>query len=174
MATFELLEQKEIVENYQGLVLTNFSFRENAEIENGQLLEEFIRSKHFRFESLREPIRTNSKGDLNLRGTFNFDNIKTEDFKNFSKKEITSYLINFINTPDWYDDRNDFAKLLDFYFKVQVSFEEKDFFLITKDWFAIDDIRVIDPNHWIFTYHFIIIYIDRQSSKLSMSEWMYD
>jgi len=78
------------------------------------------------------------------------------------------------NEPDWGDDRNEFAKLLDRYFEIHNEFGDNEFYILSKDWFDNEDERVIEPESWAYIYYFLIISVDRESNLLILTEWSYD
>lgn len=173
MTIFETKRHIEIDENYQGINLTEFATEVHGQIDNDQIVDTFIRSKQFSFDSLRDCIKAEPDKEY-LRQAFNVDRVKISDFKKTDQQGASKFLLDFLNEPDWGDDRNDFAKLLDSYFEIEKGLEESDFYIISKDWFDKDDEKVIEPESWVYTYYFLIISVDRNSNSLTLSEWTYD
>lgn len=172
MTTFETKQHIEIDESYQGINLTEFAIEAIERMDNDQIVDTFIRSKQFSFDSLRDCVKTEpDKGYL--RRAFNVDKIKVSDFKKTDKDGTSKFLFDFINEPDWDDDRNEFAKLLDKYFEINNEFEANNFYILSKDWFSKEDDRVIKPESWVYTYYFLIISVDRKSNLLTLTEWTY-
>ncbi|MFN0189451.1 MAG: hypothetical protein ACKVQV_12190 [Bacteroidia bacterium] len=173
MTTFETKRHIEIDESYQGINLTEFAIEVDEQIDNDQIVDTFIRSKQFSFDSLRDCIKAEpDKGYL--RQAFNVDRVKISDFKKTDKQGASKFLLDFLNESDWGGDRNEFAKLLDRYFEIHNTFAESDFYIISKEWFDKDDEKVIEPESWVYTYYFLIISVDRNSNVLTLSEWTYD
>ncbi|PZX53114.1 hypothetical protein LV84_03321 [Algoriphagus ratkowskyi] len=173
MTTFETKRYIEIEENYQGINLTEFEFKVDEHIDNDKIVDTFIRSKQFSFNSLRDCMKAEpDKGYLGQ--AFNIKKIKISDFKKTDKKGTVKFLVDFLHEPDWGDDRNDFAKILGRYFIIHNGFVENDFYIISKDWFDKDDEKIIEPQSWVYTYYFLIILVDRHSNLLTLSEWTYD
>lgn len=173
MTTFELKRHIEIDESYQGINLTEFAFEAEELIANDQIVDTFIRSKHFSYDSLRNCVKAEpNKGYL--RQAFDVDKIKITDFKKSDKQGVTKFLIDFINEPDWGGDRNEFAKLLERYFEIHNGFADNEFYILSKDWFNKEDERVVEPESWVYTYYFLIISVDRKSNLLTLTEWTYD
>lgn len=173
MITFETKRHIEIDENQQGISLTAFDFKVDEQIDNDKIVETFIRSKQFSFDSLHDCIKLKpDKGYL--RQAFNIEKVKISDFKKKDKKGTTKFLVDFLSEPDWGDDRNDFAKLLDRYFEIHNTFAECDYYIISKDWFDKNDEKLIGPESWVYIYYFLIISLDRKSNVLTVSEWTYD
>jgi hypothetical protein len=173
MTTFETKRHIEIDESYQGINLTEFCIAVDEQMDNDQIVTTFIRSKQFSFDSLRDCIKAEpDKGYL--KRAFNFDRVEITDFKKTDKLGASKFLLDFINEPDWGDDRSDFSKLLDRYFKIHNKFAECDFYLISKDWFDKDDEKLVEPESWCYTYFFLIISVDRNSRTLTLTEWTYD
>lgn len=173
MTTIDTKRHIEINEGYQGINLTEFAIGVNEQISNDQIVDTFIRSKQFSFDSLRDCVKTEPDKDY-LRQAFDVDKIKITDFKKTDKQGVSKFLFDFINEPDWGDDRNEFAKLHDRYFEIHNEFRDNEFYILSKDWFNKDDERVIEPESWVYTYYFLIISVDRKSNSLTLTEWTFD
>ncbi len=173
MTTFQTTRHLEIDENHQGINLTEFVFKADGQADNDRIVDRFIRSKEFSLDSLRDCIKAEpDKGYL--RNAFNIDRVHITDFKKTDKKGASKFLIDFLNEPDWGDDRDDFAKLLDRYFEIHNKFGEHDYYIISQNWFDKDNEKVVQHERWIYTYYFLIISVDRSSNLLTLSEWTYD
>lgn len=173
MTTIDTKRHIEINEGYQGINLTEFAIGVDELISNDQIVDIFIRSKQFSFDSLRDCVKAEpDKGYL--RQAFDVDKIKITDFRKTDKQGVSKFLFDFINEPDWGDDRNEFAKLLDRYFEIHNEFGDNEFYILSKDWFDKEDERVIEPESWVYTYYFLIISVDRKSNLLTLTEWTYD
>ena len=173
MTTFETKRHIKIDENYQGVNLTEFTINVDEQMDNEKIVDTFIKSKQFSFDSLRDRVKTEPEKGY-LRQVFNVEKVKISDFKKADKQGVSKFLFDFINEPDWGDDRSDFAKLLDRYFEIHNTLAESDFYIISKDWFDKDNEKVIEPESWVYTYYFLIISVDRNSNILTLSEWTYD
>jgi hypothetical protein len=163
----------EISEGYQGINLTEFAIGVDEQISNDQIINTFICSKNYSFDSLRDCVKAEPDKDY-LRQAFDIDKIKITDFKKTDKQGVSKFLIDFLNEPDWGDDRYQFAKLLDRYFEIHNEFGDNEFYILSKDWFGKEDERVVEPESWIYNYYFLIISIDRKSNLLTLTEWTYD
>lgn len=173
MTIFETKRHIEINESYQGINLTEFAIGVDDQINNDQIVDTFIRSKQFSFDSLRDCVKAEpDKGYL--RRAFDIDKLKITDFRKTDNDGASKFLLDFLNESDWADDRNQFAKLLDRYFEIHRQNGHCDFYVISKDWFDKDDGKVIKPESWCYTYYFLIISIDRSSNLLTLTEWTYD
>lgn len=173
MTTFETKQHIEINESYQGISLTEFAFLVDKQIENDQIVDTFIRSSHFAIDSLRDCVKKEpDKG--NLRRAFDVDKLKISDFKKYTKDETVKFLNDFLNEPDWGDDRKEFERLLDKYYEIHNHFGDNDFYIISKDWFGKNDERVIEPESWVYSYYFLIFSVDRNSNLITFTEWTYD
>jgi len=156
MTTIDIKKHIEINEGYQGINMTEFAIGVDDQISNDQIVDTFIRSKQFSFDSLRDCVKAEpDKGYL--RQAFNIDKIKITDFKKTDKQGVSKFLFDFINESDWGDDRNGFAKLLYRYLEIHNDFGDNDFYILSKDWFDKEDERVIEPESWVYTYYFFII-----------------
>ena len=173
MTTFETKRHIEIHESYQGINLTEFAIGVDDQIDNDQIVDTFVHSKQFSFDSLRNCVKSEpDKGYL--RRAFDFDKVKISDFRKTDKDGASRFLFDFLNEPDWGDDRSEFTKLLDRYFEIHKQSVDSDFYVISKDWFDIDDEKAIEPESWCYTYYFLIISVDRNSNLLTLTEWTYD
>lgn len=173
MTTFKTKRHIEIDESYQGINLTEFAIEVDEQIDNDNIVDTFIRSKQFSFNSLRDRIKAApDKGYL--RQAFNIERIKITDFKKTDKKGTSKFLSDFLKESNWGDDRNEFAKLLDNYFEIHNQIEANDFYILSKDWFSKEDDRVIEPESWVYIYYFLIISVDTKSNSLTLTEWTYD
>lgn len=173
MTTIDTKRHIEINEGYQGINLTEFTIGVDELISNDQIVDTFILSKKFSFDSLRDCIKAEpDKGYL--RQAFDVDKIKITDFKKTDKQGVSKFLFDFFNEPDWGDDRNEFAKLLDRYFEIHNEFGDNEFYILSKDWFDKEDEKLIEPESWVYTYYFLIISVDRKSNLLTLTEWTYD
>ncbi|HLP94889.1 MAG TPA: hypothetical protein VK168_12680 [Saprospiraceae bacterium] len=153
--------------------MTEFAIGVDERIDNDQIVDIFIHSKQFSFDSLRDCVKTEPHKGY-LRQVFNVDKIKITDFKKTDKQGTSKFLLDLSNEPDWCDDRSDFAKLLDRYFEMHNQLDANDFYILSKDWFVKEDERVIEPENWVYTYYFLIISVDKKSNSLTLTEWTYD
>ena len=173
MTSFKTKNHIEINHNYQGINLTEFAFVFDNRTVDDQIVETFIRTKSFSNDSLRDCIKKEpNKGYL--RRAFDIDKIKISHFKKTDKEGTLKFLTDFLSETDWGEDRQDFAKLLERYFEYYDEFNDNRFYILSKDWFDKDDERLIEPESWCYTYYFLIISIDRNSTILNLSEWTYD
>ena len=160
-------------ESYQGINLTEFAIGFDEQISNDQIVDTFIRSKPYSYDSLRDCVK--AKPDKGyLRQAFNIEKIRVKDFKKTDKQGVSKFLTDFLNEPDWGDDRNEFDKLLDRYLEIHNEFGDSEFYILSKDWFDKEDERVFQPENRVYAYYFLIISIDRKSKSLTLTEWTYD
>jgi len=171
MIIFETKRHIEIDETFQGINLTEFHFKAEPNIDNDQIVNTFIGSSAFTYDSLLDSVKR-QKEPCWYRA-FNFDKIRITDFKKYSNEETTKFLIDLLNEPDWADDRIEFSNLLDKYFEIHAQLTSNDFYVISKDWFDVNDERLIELS-WVYAYYFLIISIDRKSNLLTFTEWIYD
>ena len=109
-----------------------------------------------------------------LGQAFNIEKVGINDFKKFDKTATTKFLVDLLNEPVWEDDRDDFIKLLDIYFQVHKLLKDREFYVISKNWFDLKDEKLLEPQSWCYTYYFLIIYLDRVGKTLTLTEWTYD
>ncbi len=173
MIKFEAIRHIEIDESFQGINLTEFSFNSAGIFNNDQIVDTFIRTKHFTYESLRDCVKREPDKEW-LRQAFIIERIEMNDFKRYSKEGTIKYLFDFINEPDWSEDRLYFIKLVNEYFNILNRSGCSDFYILSKDWFREEDRKVIEPESWIYNYYFLIISVDRISKLLIFTEWTYE
>ena len=173
MTTFKIIRHIENDESYQGINLTEFAFVVDEKMDNDEIVDTFIRTNNFSYDSLRDRVKKEPDKGF-LRRAFNIDKIKNSDFRKFNKDETANFLYDFLNEPDWGDYRNDFILLLNKYLEIHKQFGDNDFYVISKDWFGKGDEKVIEPESWCYTYYFLIISVDRNQNLLTLTEWTYD
>lgn len=173
MIFFQTKRHAEFSESFQVINLTEFDMEVDEKIYTDQIVDCFIRSTHYSYDSLLDCIKAKPNGGY-LGQAFNMDKILITDFKKTDKQGVTQFLFDFINEPDWGVDRNEFALLLDWYFEIHKEFGDIECYILSKDWFGEEDERVHDPQSWCYTYYFLIILIDRKSNVLTITEWLYD
>lgn len=173
MTTIETKRHIEINEGYQGINLTEFAIRVDQQISNEQVIDNFIRSKQFTYDSLHDCVKAEPENGF-LRQAFNIEKIKIDDFKKTNNEGVIKFLITILNEPDWGDDRNDFSKLLNRYFEIHNNFGDSSFYILSMSWFDLEDERVLKPERLVYSYYFLIISIDRKINSLTLSEWSYD
>ena len=172
MTTFNTIKHREIDAQFQAINLTEFIFETPTHTDNDQIIEDFIRSKHYSYESLRDCIKREPKRGY-LGQAFEIDKIDIHDFKKFNKQQTTNFLTDLCN-DSFYEDNKDFFYLCDEYFKIHELFGDNTFYVISKDWFEDNDPKVREPARWCYTYYFLIISVDRISNLLTYTEWTYD
>lgn len=174
--TFELIKHNEIVEEYQGINLNEFQFSNGENLAEENIIEEFIHSNSFKEESLKEIEMNNPDNrDLYLRQAFEIENVSIQDFKKLNKENLVSFLNGFWSSEDWgVFDREDFEIIKVKFIELIRNNNSDSFFLLSKDWFNEGDIRIREPERWIYSYNFLIIWIDKVNNTLLVSEWTYD
>lgn len=173
MIIFNLKEHLEVNADFQGFCLSEFNFESNKAT-NGQILNEFLNSTSFNFDSLPNVVKENPEEKQYLKPLFKSKKISSSDFNRFEKSGITKFLIDFLNQPDWGEDRIGFSNLLDKYFEIHNNYDESDFYLINKEWFNAEDQKIRQPEFEIYSYYFLIVYINKIKGILAITEWTYD
>ena len=97
-----------------------------------------------------------------------------DDFKQVDKNGLIKFLDDYAEEDDWETDRDDFIKIKDRYFEFLENVQSKNFYIISKEWFDQNDKRLRQEESWIYTYYFLIIWIDEIKKILTVSEWTYD
>ena len=173
MTGFKIIRHSETFEGYQGCILTEFKFQPDKVLTENQVVEKFLHSDSFKYDSLLDAIkREPNKGYLGR--AFDINKITIADFKRIDKKGVHNFLVDFLNDPDWGDDRTDFSNLVDKYSEIHSTLREDTFFIISKNWFDQKDERLLEPQSWCYTYYFLIIYFDKIDNILLLTEWTYD
>ena len=174
MPTFKLNFQKEIEEDYQGINISEFRYSNPEYLSEESLIDLFVHSESFTKKSRREIIK-NHKGDIPfLRQAFEIDLVKMDDFKQVDKNGLIKFLDDYTEEDDWETDRDDFIKIKDRYFEFLENVQSKNFYIISKEWFDQNDKRLRQEESWIYTYYFLIIWIDEIKKILTVSELTYD
>ena len=173
MTSFEAKRHIEIYEGYQGINLTDFSIGTAKDLNSDNIVNAFIRSDQFTYDSLPDRVKSETN-EKYLRRGFNFEKIAISDFRKLRKDGTLNFLIDFKNESDWGQDREEFEKLFEKYLEIHKQFGDIDFYIISKDWFYKDDEKVVDPEYWCYIYYFIIISVDRDLDLLTLTEWTYD
>lgn len=174
MTTFEIKKHIEVDEGYQGFNLTEFIVSSDNNDTSDIIVDKFIRSTHFSFDSLRDVIKNDTEEKGYLRQAFVIHEINISDFRKLDKIGTKRFLLDFLNEPDWGEDRNEFAKLLDKYLEIHEQLPDASFYVINKDWFDKDSKQVLEPENWFYTFYFLIIYLDKNLGTLIVTEWTYD
>lgn len=174
MPTFKLNFQNEIDKDFQGINISEFKYS-NAEYHSEEnLIDSFVHSESFTEESRREIIK-NHKGAIPfLRQSFEIDLVKMDDFKQVDKNGLIKFLNDYSEVDDWETDRDNFIDIKDRFFEILENVQSKNFYKISKEWFDQNDKRLRQEESWIYTYYFLIIWIDEFKKTLTVSEWTYD
>ncbi len=175
MPIFKLNLQKEIDVDYQGVTLSEFTFSNDEQLSENELFDFFIHSSSFTEESRSEQIK-NHKGDIPfLRQAFEIANISIGDFRELDKNNIIKFLNDYSEQDGWGDtDGDDFIILKNKFIDLVKSVHSDKFYLISKDWFDEKDKRLREPESWIYSYYFLILWLDNLNKTLTVSEWTYD
>jgi hypothetical protein len=80
MTSFEIKRHIEIDVSYQGINLTEFIITADEHVTTDQIVETFIRSKQFSFDSLRDCAKAEPDKEY-LRQAFKVEKLKIDDFK---------------------------------------------------------------------------------------------
>ncbi len=173
MSAFKTIRHRETFEGYQGCNLTEFKFHSDNNISEDQVVDNFLHSDSFKYDSLLDAIKREPNQGY-LGRAFDIDKVTVADFIKVDKKGVINFLVDFSNKPDWGDDREDFSNLLDKYFEVHSTLHDDAFYIISKDWFDKKDERLLEPQCWCYIYYFLIIYFNKADNILLLTEWTYD
>ncbi|MBI9056120.1 MAG: hypothetical protein JEY96_20025 [Bacteroidales bacterium] len=171
----DFVKQIQISEKFQGIYLTEFSLIDKLEQDEHLIINKFLKSNSFSYDCLPEIVKqSNVKSDYYLRQLFDTDKISFEDFRKLNKKEISNFFINYSNESDWGDDRKEFKTLLEKFISLLHEYPSDKFYLISQDWFDIDSKKMRNPENWIYTYYFLVIWFDREKKTMIVCDWNYD
>lgn len=173
MIIIKINKHIEINESYQNIDLTEFTVNVDGLTTNDQIVETFIHSKKLSFDNLPDCVK-NNLNERYLRQIFDIDKLKITDFKKTNKQGVLKFLIDFINEPNWGEDRSEFSKLLGIYIEIHNRFEDNEFYILSKDWFDEKDEILAKSESWMYIYYFLIILVEKKLNLLTLVEWTYD
>ena len=173
MPHFTLSTHSEFAQDYQGFAWTEFALELDGQEDADQLVEAFIHSKAYSYDSLYDCIKAKPNSGY-LERAFDFDAAGLSDFKKTDNAGACKFLLEFKDEGFWGNDVNQYEKLLESYFEILDKNSKAKFYLISKDWFPSGDPKVFEPQAWCYTYYFLIISVDLVSKTLVLSEWNYD
>ena len=174
MIDFQFEDQKNINQNFQSVCYSRFSIINIECHSEEQIVDQFIHSTKFSIESLPD-VKKQDLSNAFLKQAFDPLRLSIQDFKKTSKDHVIKYLTDLENDNNWGEtDQEDFILLKNQYLNLLDTIETDCFFILSKDWFSIDDNKLRDPENWVYIYYFIIISVDIKNSMLSISEWTYD
>lgn len=138
-------------------------------------LEYFLQSKYFINDCLPFFIKKYPKPTFRyLKHAFREDQLKANDFRIFNKVELLNYFENYSNDESWGDDRNDYIVLMNNFKKI-ISKENCDYyFVINKEWFPNNSNKLYSDSADLYSYYFLILWIDVENKFLNVCEWNYD
>ena len=134
-------------------------------------LKNFIKSKSFIHDMKIEKIKE-GKDKNHLQPLFIPNELLENDFKFYDKESISQYLDEFSNTEDWFDDEKPFKELLSVFKLKILPTIENGCYLIDKDWFKRDSLKVRDLEYDIYSYYLLVIWYS--SNKVYTCEFFSD
>jgi|SRR5690625_2451157 len=109
-----------------------------------------------------------------LKSLFIPEHLKIENFKYFNHKEK---LLNFLkNEPianEWIEDEEGFLRLIE-KFKALTINNLNDCYLISKNWFSINDNIVRDREFVLYEYYILLIWLNKEQNMVYVCEWFCD
>ncbi len=171
----EFIKQVQITEEFQGILLTVFSIKDNFELADNLVIDKFLKSNFFSFDCLPEKVKQNKKNpEINLRQLFDNQKISVEDFQEINENEIGNFFINYSNENDWGEDKKEFKILAEKLKAILKDYPSDKFYLISKDWFDKDSDKMRNPESWIYLYYFLVIWFDKEKKSIIVCELSYD
>ena len=174
MLDYNIKRHIEIDEQYQGVNITEFFYSDTSNYSNQDIINNFLHSNHIENDCIRNYIKINTKKDQFLKGAFELTELFENDFTKSSKVEVEQFLFGVLSEPDWHEDIEDFRKILTRFINFLNELDANDFYIISKDWFEDSKSKKIRPESWVYTYYFIILWIDDKTKTIGYSEWEYD
>jgi hypothetical protein len=167
------LDQLEIRIEYQVVFWYTFSI-ERVFGNEADLLNEFIHSNCFKEYGKPAIVRQSHTGsDRFLQGAFVLDNLDITHFRRFTKEDVMRFFVEYSKSDSWRDDREDFISLVK-ELNERLSKEPSDhFYLISKDWYKLDD-PIVNVDSQIYTYYFLVMWLDRVKKVINVCEWNSD
>jgi hypothetical protein len=167
------LGQNEIRSEYQAIFWYTFSAEDIIGPEESWLIE-FVHSESFK-ESVRPEIVKQAKSENHrfLESAFNLSNLEVTDFRALKKEDLIRFFHDYAQLNDWGEDRAGFIDVMDKFDDLIEKESSDKFFLLSKEWFDKDD-RVLSQDSWVYTYYFLIIWIDIDRKIANVCEWIYD
>jgi hypothetical protein len=174
MRGFQFIGQESWDNEYQGFCITEFRFDKQNNLTEELMVDQFIHNSYLTSDSLREIVKQNP-GKPFLRQAFNTTKISAHDFKKLTKQQLLSFLKNFEDEENWGDnDKENFIKVKSRFLSKFDSANPDSLYLINKDWYDKNDVRLREPENWIFIYYFLLLWIDYSKSTLTLCEWIYE
>lgn len=180
MPEFKLNFQDDVNIYCQGINLSEFTYSNEENMSEAELVDSFIHSNSFTEDSRRECIKNYTGEGSFLRQLFEIDLVNLSDFKTLDKEGIIKFLNNFdgLDRPDDKNgvnfDKNIFFRLKDKFLELSKAARFDNFYLINKKWFDRNDKRVREVEYDNFIYYFLIIWTDEINETLTVSEWTFD
>ncbi len=180
MPEFKLNFQDDVNIHCQGINLSEFTYSNEENISETELVDSFIHSTSYTEDSRRECIKNYIGEGSYLRQLFEIDLVKLNDFKTLDKKGIIQYLDNFDEMDNLGEKqavhfcKNIFFRLKDQFLELSKATQFDNFYLISKKWFDRNDKRVRQVEYDCFDYYFLIIWADETNETLTVSEWTFD
>ncbi|PVY37310.1 hypothetical protein [Pontibacter virosus] len=174
------LKQEKFDADYQGATITTFSFEGQIEV------IDFINSDYFRIDCTRDDIKEKPLQQQNnyLKPAFNLEKLSIEDFRALNLSGLISFFDKYAAGEWGESDREDFIvvwnELRNHLSQLGDSFT---FFLISKEWFENQesrknsekaDIKLKEPEFWIYGYYFIVVGISKAKNDLIAIVMFYD
>jgi hypothetical protein len=171
MIDYKIKQHIELDEQFQGVNITEFFYSDTSNLSNGEIITDFIHSKHIENDCIRNSVKNSPHKDEYLKGAFELSELNSGDFKKSSKEEIESFLSDVLAEPDWHEDIEDFKKILNKFIDFLRDLKTNEYYLINKVWFEDLYSNKTRPESWVYNYYFLILWIDNNSKIIGYSEW---
>jgi hypothetical protein len=167
------LRQNEIRSEYQVIFWYIFLVEDISEWEETQLIE-FVHSDYFK-EFVKPDIvkQTPSERNRFLKGAFNLSNLGFTDFRVFEKEGLIRFFNEYAQSGDWGEDRTEFITIMNSFNHLIENETINKFFLISKEWFRQGD-QILSQDSEIYTYYFLILWVNTARKTINVCEWNYD
>ncbi len=170
------IRQEEFTLGNHGICLTHFSDIDFTKETDEDFLNMFLKTKFFSYDCLPKVVKTNTDLTKNyLRPAFDENKIFASDFKTFDKLNLVNFFYDFTNDKNMGEEfGNEIRQLWKSLSSILVAENSDKYFLLDKEWFDKGDIKLNDPEGWVYTYYLLLIWFDTENNKLTVCTWWYD
>ncbi|PWU02601.1 MAG: hypothetical protein C5B52_05115 [Bacteroidetes bacterium] len=170
---FNLINSTIEIQGEQSKYMYEFSIV-GADDYGNELIDTFLNSKYYREDCNISASQAN-KTNNNLFAGHAFDDklINLEYFRKIKKVELIDFFNEYQSETNWGKDHADFVKIWNKFKQFIVHETVSEFYLISKEWFEKGD-PILAEISMVYTYYFLIIWLDETTQKIKLVEWKYD
>lgn len=136
-------------------------------------LSHLFKSKIFSEDIRPLYIKENPEKDY-LKSLFIPKQLKIDDFKYFNKTdELFCFLESEPSVNEYIEDEEGFFRVIE-KFKNLTDNTLDDCYLISKNWFSMDDCIVRDREYMLYEYYILLIWLNKKQNMVYVCEWFCD